>query len=93
MYFDLYEVSGNIIDRINDIPKSDDNINTLTFAIEKLKTMREQLVDYLSSTFSTRTYMENAIYYNSCLAILEGIDRIILQVDKDMQKANEGNKN
>lgn len=86
MFFDLYEVTGNIIDRINDIPRSDANINTLTFAINKLSDMREQIVDYLEETFITKTYMENAIYYNSCLAVLEGIDRIILKINKDMNK-------
>ena len=76
-FIEVYSIIGSTLVRINDIPKSNDNINILKFITEKLLELRE-MIDYnITVAYSTRTYIENNIIYQQCIATLNAIADII----------------
>ena len=76
-FIEVYSIIGSTLVRINDIPKSNDNINILKFVTEKLLELRE-MIDYnITVAYSTRTYIENSIIYQQCIATLNAIADII----------------
>ena len=76
-FIELYSLIGTTLVRINDIPKSNENINILKFITEKLLELRE-MIDYnITTAYSTRTYIENNIIYQQCIATINTIADII----------------
>ena len=76
-FIEIYTIIGSTLVRINDIPKSNDNINILKFVTEKLLELRE-MIDYnITIAYATRTYIENNIIYQQCIATLNAIADII----------------
>jgi len=79
-FIKIYTTIGSTLVRINDIPKSNDNIDVLKFVTEKLLELRE-MVDYnVTVAYSTRTYIENNIIYQQCIATLNMISDIIKNI-------------
>ena len=87
-FIEIYSIIGNTLVRINDISKSNDNINILKFITEKLLELRE-MIDYnITTAYQTRTYIENNIIYQQCIATLNAISDII----KNIPNANQESK-
>lgn len=88
-YLDMYEVTSNLIERINDVPRTEQNTKVLEFISIQLSDLREYISDYINSSYSQVSYMENAINYNKYLAILSGLNKILKElVDKTVDKDN-----
>lgn len=91
-FIEMYSIIGSTLVRINDISKSNDNINILKFVTEKLLELRE-MIDYnITTAYSTRTYIENNIIYQQCIATLNAIASIIENipgVNGEAQKSQE----
>lgn len=91
-FIEMYSIIGSTLVRINDISKSNDNINILKFVTEKLLELRE-MIDYnITTAYSTRTYIENNIIYQQCIATLNAIASIIENipgVNGEIQKSQE----
>lgn len=94
-FIEMYSIIGSTLVRINDISKSNDNINILKFVTEKLLELRE-MIDYnITTAYSTRTYIENNIIYQQCIATLNAIAGIIENipgVNGEVQKSQEEEK-
>ena len=95
-FVELYSIIGSTLVRINDISKTNDNINILKFITEKLLELRE-MIDYnITTAYQTRTYIENNIIYQQCIATLNTIAEIIEQIPgvdgKDIVKHDEEKK-
>ena len=76
-FIDVYGTIASVLIRINDIPKTDLNIDVLHFVTDKLMELRD-LVDYnITKAFATKTYIENSINYQLCLSTLSSISDII----------------
>lgn len=94
-FIEMYSIIGSTLVRINDISKSNDNINILKFVTEKLLELRE-MIDYnITTAYSTRTYIENNIIYQQCIATLNAIASIIENipgVNGEVQKSQEEEK-
>lgn len=94
-FIEMYSIIGSTLVRINDISKSNDNINILKFVTEKLLELRE-MIDYnITTAYSTRTYIENNIIYQQCIATLNAIASIIENipgVNGEIQKSQEEEK-
>lgn len=80
LYSEMFELTENLIDRINDIPKNSKYLNTIKFVSDKLAELRDMIVTYMENTYSTLSYTENAINYNKFLAILHGINKVIVEI-------------
>lgn len=85
-YVNLHDYIEDIMYRINHIPKQSYNIQPLAFVMDKLTQMQDTLADYLSNTYITKTYIENTIYYEKCLAILNTINEILKKLTPNTEK-------
>ena len=90
-FLELYNSTSNIIDRVNQIPTSDEFLSTISFVGKKLAELRKMVADYMNNVYSTKSYMENAINYNRFLATLNGINDILTEVSKELIKNNKSN--
>lgn len=95
-FIDVYGTIASVLIRINDIPKTDLNIDVLHFVTDKLMELRD-LVDYnITKAFATKTYIENSINYQLCLSTLSSISDIIDSVagaeDDEAHKAGLDNE-
>ena len=81
-FIELYSIIGSTLVRINDISKSNDNINVLKFITEKLLELREMIDFNITTAYQTRTYIENNIIYQQCIATLNAIAQIIDNIPK-----------
>lgn len=76
-FIDIYGTISSVILRINDIPKTDTNVEILHFVTDKLMELKD-LVDFtVQKSFDTKTYIENSINYQICLSTLNTISDII----------------
>lgn len=97
-FIELYSIIGSTLVRINDISKSNENINVLKFITEKLLELREMIDFNITTAYQTRTYIENNIIYQQCIATLNAIADIIDNIPKldgrdEDQEEDEENKN
>ena len=81
-FIELYSIIGSTLVRINDISKSNENINVLKFITEKLLELREMIDFNVTTAYQTRTYIENNIIYQQCIATLNAIAEIIDNIPK-----------
>lgn len=82
-FTELYDSITNIIDRVNDIPNSDNYLQTITFVSNQLANLKQMVADYVNNVYSTKSYMENAMNYNRFLATLKGINDILEEISKE----------
>ena len=93
-FINLYGTIGSTLARINDISKSDDNIETLKFITDKLLELREMIDFNITTAYQTRTYIENNIIYQQCLSTLNAISDIIQTIPNPVKNdENEDNEN
>ena len=97
-FIELYSIIGSTLVRINDISKSNENINVLKFITEKLLELREMIDFNITTAYQTRTYIENNIIYQQCIATLNAIADIIDNIPKldgrdEDQEEDEEDKN
>jgi hypothetical protein len=85
-FMELYDSTSSIIDRVNDIPNSDEFLASITFVSEQLNTLRTMVADYMNKVYSTKSYMENAINFNRFLATLNGINDILEEISNELAK-------
>lgn len=79
-FVNLYNMIGDISERINDISKDTASIKPLEFVASKLNKLSDTVSDYLTTTFSTKSYMENEINYNLFLKTIEDINAILASI-------------
>ena len=81
-FIELYTTIGSTLVRINDIPKSEDNIDVLKFVTDKLLELQDMVNFNVTTAYATRTYIENNIIYQQCIATLNAIADIIENIPK-----------
>ena len=89
-FMTLYSTIGATLVRINDIPKSEDNIDILKFITDKLLELREMIDFNITKAYKTRSYIENTIIYQQCIATLNAISEIISNLPNISPEKNPG---
>lgn len=82
----IFDSTGEIIERINDIPTDENFLATTNFVSTQLGDLREYIVDYIENVYSTKSYMENSIVYNRILVILNQINQVLVEITDDMEE-------
>lgn len=85
-FFDMYDMISNIIDRIGDASISEENIKVVEYVSEQLTKLRTMISDYVNHVYSGKSYIENAINFNRFLAVLQGINKLLEELDKQANK-------
>lgn len=76
-YLQLYDDTGHVLERLNDLPKSSTTFEIITFICEELSKLRTILVDYLVKTYPLHSYFENLLNYNQYLGVLAGVNQLM----------------
>lgn len=79
-FINLYDAISDIEERINDISKDADMIKPLEFVSNKLADLAQQVSDYLSYTYLTKSYTENTVMYRLFLNVLNQINDILTTI-------------
>ena len=79
-FYNMYTYIQDIMDRLNDVPKTIAIIKPLSFISRKLDYTANMIVDYITNTFDTLGYIENEINYNKYYSILVGIDNLFKEI-------------
>lgn len=82
----MYDLTSSIIDRIGDASINEENIAVVEFISENLSRMRTMLTDYIDSVYAGKSYIENAVTFNRFLATLNGINKMLEQLEKKEDK-------
>lgn len=93
-YTTLLSVLDDINSRVTGIPKNSNNIKILKFISSKLLDLKKIVNDYLINSFNTKTYIENVIFYQTSLAQLNTIKKVLEEMankpeNKDNKKAKK----
>ena len=89
----LYSVIGSTLDRINDVSKSNENVAALAFITQKLLELRE-MIDYtITTSYATKTYIENNITYQQCISTLNLISEMISKIPSVNGEENDDDQN
>ena len=81
-FLDMYDMTTELVDRIGDAVVTEENIAIIEYISKRLNSLRTMMSDYVSSIYSTKSYIENSINYNRFLAVLNGIDKMLNQISK-----------
>ena len=76
-YIELYETINTIFDNINKIPKTFDNTRPLTFITDQLVSLKDMVNYVITTTYVTRTYVENVAYYKQALLVLQQLNTML----------------
>lgn len=79
-YIDLYTKTEELIDRVNAIPKTDNNLSVVDFIVKKLTELREIINYYLVNVYSTKTYVENTINIQHYLTIIASLNKMLNEI-------------
>ena len=82
----MYDITSSIIERIGDANVNEDNIGVIEYISDNLSRMRTMLTDYIESVYSGKSYTENSINYNRFLSVLNGINKLLEQLEKKEDK-------
>lgn len=80
-YLAMYDMVVSIIDRIGDVNVAEENIHTVEYVSNNLSKLKDMLTDYVDSVYQTKSYIENSINYNRFLAVLNGINKILEEMN------------
>lgn len=82
----IFDSTGKIIERINNIPTDEGFLATTNFVSTQLGDLREYIIDYINNVYSTKSYMENSIVYNRILVVLNQINQVLAELTDDMEE-------
>ena len=89
-YIDLYNDVVEILERLSVVNKSSDNLESINFATISLNELKTMLNDALTSTFDTKSLVENQITLQRFLAIYTMVVKILEKVSN--KKNDSDNK-
>lgn len=78
----LYEESDTIISAINNIPKTNENIDTIRRLSISMNNVKKYVVDYITKNFDSNSYIDNYSNHIKFLAIMDTVRKIIDEIAK-----------
>ena len=85
-FLSMYDITTSIIDRIGDASVNEENIGIIEYISDTLSRLRTMLTDYVDSIYASKSYMENFVAYNRFLAVLNGVNKLLEELDKKEDK-------
>ena len=80
-YNSMYATCDSIIDKIDDIPKMEENKDILKRVVRTLSDLKVYIRYHLTKNFDEKSYIENDILFNKYLSILNGIKNVIKEIE------------
>ena len=92
-YINLYTTIISTITRMNDVGKTESNIELIKFISNKLIELKDMVDFNITKVYKTRTYIENNIIYQQCLSTLNALcDMINLIPNNDQEEKIDDKK-
>jgi hypothetical protein len=82
-FLTMFDMTTQLVERINNISVNQEYISIIEYASNNLARLRTMLGDYMNSVYKTKSYTENHINYNRFLATLNGISKILEEINKN----------
>lgn len=82
-YLNMFDIVISIIERLDDISIDKDTIPVIEYISDTLANLKTRLSDYVENVYSIKSYIENSINYNRFLAVLNGIQKILEEINKN----------
>ena len=79
----MFDMTTELIERINNISLDPEDVPIVEYASNNLAKLRTMLGDYMESAYKTKSYTENYVNYNRFLATLNGISKILEEINKN----------
>ena len=88
-YIDLHDTLNQIFNNINKIPKTYNNTRVLAFISDKILDLKDMVHTIITTTYATKTYVENLTTYKQSLLILKQIDNMLKALSGPKPKEND----
>lgn len=84
-FLSMFDTVSGLIEQINGVSVEEDSIHVIEFVSTQLSKLKSMLTDYVNYVYHTKSYIENSINYNRFLAVLNGMNKILeeLNVNED----------
>lgn len=82
LFKNIYEQADSTLNSINDIPKSDENIDIIRRLIVVLNNVKDYITDYMNFEFDNHTYLDNNQIYIKYINIFRTIQKTIEELAK-----------
>lgn len=82
LFKNIYEQADSTLNSINDIPKSDENIEIIRRLIVVLNNVKAYISDYMNFEFDNHTYLDNNQIYIKYINIFRTIQKTIEELAK-----------
>lgn len=79
----MYDMIVPIIDRVGELSVSEERLPIIEYVSNSLAKLKNMISDYIDSVYKTKSFIENSINYNKFLAILNGINKILEELETD----------
>lgn len=80
-YLAMFDMISSLITRIGDISIPEDSIPALEYVSQTLIKLKDMVTNYVNFVYKTKSYIENSINYNKFLAVLNGINKILEEIN------------
>lgn len=84
----LYREADSVLNAINNIPKSDSNIETLRRLIDTLNNVKQYVLDYVTRSYDSTTYLDNNQVYIKFIGVFRTIRKVIDDLAKEQNLNN-----
>jgi hypothetical protein len=88
-YMDLYETVLRLSDDINKVPRNSNTQTVLDFLSRKITELKELISYNMLHNFDNKTFIENTITYQECLAALNSINSILEELGAAFESDEE----
>lgn len=85
-YLSMYDLIVSILDRINEASVDEEKIEIVKYISDTLENLKKMIVDYMKYSYKMKSYIENSINYNRFLAVLNGMNKILEEMNKTEDK-------
>ncbi len=82
---ELYEESDVVLNAINNINKTEDNMDTIRRLINVLNNVKQYILDYISKVFDKKTYMDNNVVYVKYINVFRTVRKAIDELNKNQK--------
>ena len=88
-FIDLYNDVVDVLERLGNVNKSSDNLESINFSTMTLNELKTMLNDHLVSSFDTKSLVENQIVLQRFLAIYAMVVKILEKVSSKKNNADD----
>ena len=82
----MYDMVVSIIERIDDASIDNDSIKIIEYISDTLTKLKTRITDYVNNVYSSKSYIENSVNYGRFLAVLNGVQKILEEMNKNNDK-------